>query len=445
MEQFADMIHELYGRWWVAETPEATVAGRLTVKTDGETRLEVGGHLVQFSDTISVIHGEAEGKPVTLLRSFAVHTRGGLGGGDHFQRLHVSRCFIGAHFLPEEQVFTSARVQLENLPTFLSAPVVERGEVDTEFGYSSTVREYRSEEAESDGWKFLVRSIPQHFQVDTTHAAETVSTEITPYLFITPPEPVAVDGFDEGILHLSDLMTLASGEPSGLVSEMLILRRTGMKPEDFVMVDVFGKRTHTASPNKVGPTHGGFRFTCDDASFETLVPSWLRLRREANTACNVFFGLQYSRPGYTETRLLLSATAAEALETTFSVLTTSMPAHQFQALRGRVLDAAMDETERSWLRAKVRNGPTYRDRLTELANTPDQLARSTVIDDPSQWVTNLVVARNALAHTGNFEGDTNIFDLELQTAGLLTLALMHRLGLSPEVQQRAARLLRRYA
>ncbi len=38
-----------------------------------------------------------------------------------------------------------------------------------------------------------------------------------------------------------------------------------------------------------------------------------------------------------------------------------------------------------------------------------------------------------------------MFDLELQTVGLLTLVLMHRLDLRPEVQQRAASLLRRYA
>jgi len=439
------LLHDLHGRWWVAGTPDSVVAGRLTVKADGETRLEVGGHLAQLSDTIAVIHGEAEGKPVTLLRAFAVHTRGGMGGGDHFQRLHVSRCFIGAHFLPEEKVFTSARVQLENLPTFLSAPGIERGEVRPELGFSSTVREYRSEEAESDGWKFRVRSIPQYFGVETTHATQTVSTEITPYLFVTPPEPVAAEGVDEAIMHLSDLMTLASGEPSGLISEMLILRRAGMEPDDLVMVDAYGKRTHTAVPDRVGPTHGRFRFTCDDAPFEVLIPSWLRLRREANTACNVFFGLQYSRPGYTETRLLLSATAAESLETTFSTLATSMPAQRFEALRERVLNAAVDEAERSWLRAKIRNGPTYRDRLAELVSTPDQLARAIVIDDADQWVRNLVTARNALAHTGNYEGGTNMFDLELQTVGLLTLVLMHRLDLRPEVQQRAASLLRRYA
>lgn len=437
-----DVAHELHGRWWVAESPQTVVAGKLTVKTNGETRLELGGGLVDLGDTIAAIHGDAEGKPVTLLRAFVLHTRGGMGGGEHFQRLHISRCFIGAHFLPDEPVFTSARVQLENLPTFLSAPGIERGREQDGFAYSSTVREYKSEEAEFDGWKFVVRSIPQYFNVDTTHATQTVSTEITPYLFITSPAPVDAYGFDERILHLSDLMTLASGEPSGLISELLILRREGMGPDDFETVETYGERIHTASPEGVGPAHERFRFTCDDVAFEDLVPAWLQLRHDASTACNVFFGLQYSRPGYTETRLLLSATAAESLETAYSNLSMSIPEQRFDELRDRVLEAADNEEERLWLRAKIRNGPTYRERLTELASIPDEFARATVIDEVDLWAKNLVRARNALAHTGNFEGDGNIFDLEQQTVGLLTLVLMHRTRLPPQAQQRAARRLR---
>lgn len=339
-------------------------------------------------------------------------------------------------------MFTSARVQLENLPTFLAAPGIERERAQDDFAYSSTVREYKTEEAEFDGWKFAVRSIPQYFHVDTTHATQTVSTEITPYLFITSPAPVDAYAFDEAILHLSDLMTLASGEPSGLITEMLILRREGRALDDFDTVDAYGERIHTASPEGAAPVQDRFRFTCDDAAFEDLVPAWLQLRRCASTACNVFFGLQYSRPGYTETRLLLSATAAESLETAYSTLSTSMPAQRFEALRDRVLEAAENDEERAWLRAKIRNGPTYRDRLTELASTPDELACATVVENLDEWAKNLVRARNALAHTGNFEGDTKIFDLEQQTVGLLTLVLMHRLGLSPQVQQRAARRLR---
>lgn len=63
--------------------------------------------------------------------------------------------------------------------------------------------------------------------------------------------------------------------------------------------------------HRTGTCFHDFRFTCDDISFEDAIPRWLTIREEAETACNVFVGMQYARPGYTETRLLLSAITAE--------------------------------------------------------------------------------------------------------------------------------------
>ncbi|WP_414738823.1 HEPN domain-containing protein [Microbacterium hydrocarbonoxydans] len=95
-----------------------------------------------------------------------------------------------------------------------------------------------------------------------------------------------------------------------------------------------------------------------------------------------------------------------------AVLSRHEGRREAEAAKGHAWPTADDEEERSWLCAKIRNGPTYRDRLSELASTPDEFARATVIDDVNLWVKNLVRARNALAHTSNFEGDANIFDLE---------------------------------
>lgn len=447
-----DFAHDMYGQWWLAEDPSVSATGRLTVEQDGSTRLDVVGALLQVDFERHTILGLAEGRPVTLLRCLFFSSKGiGGGPGAGSQQVRVARALVGAHVVPEHAMFGGASIVLENLPGFLAADITDRTLEDPHFTHVAGVNDQHST-ASFDGWIIAARSRADYFQLAQSRSATQVSSTVTAYLDLTPPTPVSADAFDGMILHLSDLMTLASGVACGVVSRTLFIHQIGPEPSEERLdrhftpmhhpVEVFGRRVHTPSPTLPGVSHDSFRFTCQDAPFSELVPGWLAIRRDAETACNVFFGIQYARPGFTETRLLLSAIAAEGFHAAFSDRFHAWPAEQFADMKGKLLAVLDDPKERSWVESKIENRVSFRRRLRELARMPHRPARRELVADPEAWVEDVVAARNALAHTGNHLHDTDPFVLERVTAGLLTLVLMSRLGLDTEVQMRAARLLR---
>ena len=87
---------------------------------------------------------------------------------------------------------------------------------------------------------------------------------------------------------------------------------------------------------------------------------------------------------------------------------------------------------------------TYKERLLALAGLPDSEAVATLISDLPKWAKYLKEQRNGLAH-GDRErigADTTrmVFDTLEVTRALLGLVLLSQMGLSPEVQRRAAGL-----
>jgi len=213
---------------------------------------------------------------------------------------------------------------------------------------------------------------------------------------------------------MTDLLTLASGEASGLIEWMLTHRdrdtfyeRDGSAYEWPVSVESIGRRTYTATPDDPAVPEHRFRFTCRDVPFEELLPRWLTLRQKLNTACNVFFGLSYARPVYTETRLLLAAIAAEELHTS--------------------------------LEPVVSGKSSFKHRMRSLATRADPEALGAIIGDVDAWASRITRARHGLAHSGNDTHDEDLFRLEWMTVGLISLVLMAELGLSAEVQLRAAK------
>jgi hypothetical protein len=445
-----DDTREWHGYWWLPETAADRVPGRLVVESDGSARLELTGGLDLVRDGVQlrapVILGLAEGSAVTLLDCFTLTSRGGFfTRPEHFHRIHVHRVLIGVHADPEQTVFRSARVQIENLTSWLAFPVSERSPDNQDQNYGTSVNAVDPIQVEVEGWTIQARSWAQPFQLTRTREQDIVSSDITAYLFLTPASPVAAGEFDEMILRLMDLVTLASGEASGLISETLFLvedcdhpNADGSMTSLPIEVESYGKRVHTAAPGAPAVPDHRFRFTCADRPFGRLVTEWMRVRGVAGAACNVYFGLTYSRPTFTETRLLMTAIAAESLHASLYGDVTSMPKERFKELRATMLAAIGSETDKRWLKETLRNAPSLRDRLRALAQVPDRVARDTMVPDIEAWAGHVVGARNGLAHTGDESGDTDIFRLERATSGLLALVLMAELGVPPETQRRAA-------
>ncbi|MDL9978717.1 HEPN domain-containing protein [Microbacterium sp. ASV49] len=440
------------GVWWLPSTPETQSPGQLRVDADGTCRLEIVGSLNLGAvgqaaddatrprgDRVPEIHGMSKGKPITLLDCFTTASDGFSASTRSYQDIHVQEALIGAHVARDEPAFAAAIVEIENLTSWLAHPnIIERS--DDGEGQHATTSRPPDLSCVIDGWTITARGLAQPFRANHKHSRLVVEGEVSTYLVLAPPEPVAAREF-HGLVHeISDLITLAAGEASDQISLTLIHREPTIMPErdgsTFEMdtqVESFGARIHTAMPEEASPMDWRLLFSCRDHTFQDLVVDWLRVRRRAPDACNVYFGLRYARPRYTETRLLLTAITAEALHKGLVDATALSDADIEQTRLARLRD------EQREVAKKLGKTPTFRERAIGLAAKPDADAVRELIPDIEAWADRLKDARNNLAHTGNETTDDDIFYLEWVTSSLLALVLMAELGLSPETQRRAVR------
>lgn len=453
LSQTSEMRKESWrGHWWLPSSPNDRAAGRLVIEDDGSCELQLIGGLdmgeptsTQLADRMPAIFGEAEGKLISLLDCF-VRRQDGFGRrASSYQDIHVHEALIGAHVHQGEEAFQCAIVAMEHLTSWLAIhdAVTREGSHDVEV---ATTQRPSDRACSVDGWSFTARGLVQPFQTTAERSRLAVTGEVTSYLVIRPPAAVAADAFHEPVLELMDLLTLASGEPSGQIELTLVHKDTIEHPNadgTYLQleqrVESFGARTHTARPTESAVPDWRFLFTCADISFDEVVPAWLSIRRRSTEACNVFFGMQYARPTFTEVRLLMTAITAETLHQSIRGDVTEFSADAFTDLRARLIASLSDEGEREWVKRQLRNAPSFRERLIALASIPSADAVASVIPDVDEWSRSLRDARNNLAHSGNEKVDDDIFHLESITTSLLSLVLLAELGLSVDIQERAAR------
>lgn len=446
------------GVWWLPSTPDVPAHGQLVVDAEGKCRLELVGSLNLESaaaehpgvgrtgrrgSRVAAIYGMSLGRPITLLDCFTTASDGFSASSRSYQDIHAHEALIGAHVTPDEPAFASAIVEIENLSSWLAYPEIVQRSQDGG-GEHAMTRRPPDLSCVVDGWTITARGLAQPFHSKQKRSRLSVEGEVSTYLVLTPPVPVATSEFHGMVHELTDLITLAAGEASGQISLTLIHReptimheRDGTPFELSTRVESFGARIHTAQPEEAAPMDWRFLFTCGERSFEDLVVDWIRIRRRAPEACNVYFGLRYARPRYTEIRLLLIAITTEALHKGL-VDSTTLSDDDLELFRAGAGDAALSDEQRK-VAQKLRTAPTFRERAIGLARKPAAEAVRELIPDIAVWATRLKDARNSLAHTGNESGDDDIFDLEWVTSALLALVLMAELGLSPKTQQRAAR------
>jgi hypothetical protein len=452
-----------HGHWWIPGKPESRKPGVLTADEDGKMTLElIGGFDLSIQEvlpngittvssrirSLPVIHGEAEGKLLTLMDSFTTLSRGGMffSGEPTFHRLHVNRAMVGVHLEGlDERIFRGAVCRFENLTTWLDNDAVRHGFDWDEDEAEAHLKAIPTETVTIEGWKIEARTINRGFQFEATRGALGVRGAAEALVVITPPEPVAAAAFDSLVLEITDLLTLASGNASGLISLTLIhcddqvVAHRGDEPVTKAQeIESIAQRIHRARPTEPATDNHRMRFTCKDLAFSTALMAWTTVRRQCQPACNVFFGLAYARPGYTELRLLSIAIATEALHRDLYGNVTDMTREAFTDLRDRLLATVTDPTEQAWVRKKLRNEPSYRERLHALAAVPPAQALSVVIPDVTAWAGNLVQARNGLAHTAGKGLGGDIFSLEQQSTALFTLVLLNAIGLPEDVLIRVA-------
>jgi hypothetical protein len=442
-----------HGYWWLPGQEDRKVPGSLHVQDSGQTRLSLIGGFDLDQAAQSSVDGDMTGaRAVTILglcasvkiTLFGGHTS--LTHGWHasadYQEISGSRALIGAHLQRADYPdFASVMFTLENFGPFLGRHAFDRA-AGQDGETSSVVYEPTHPISFTfEGWKFQVYTHFPTFQTHDHRGSSVVEGTTREVLIATSDVPRPLTDFDEITKAFMDLLTLASGEACGVTEISLELaqdKNAPYLPDDgrsYLVVQDYKPWIHAARPDDIPQDFGRFRFTCSDMSFEELTRAWLPLRQRAISATNVLFGLHYVRPGFTETRLLSAAVVAESLHGTVFGNQLRWDKEDFKSLRAAIDGCIVDPIQRTWVKDRIKNETSFRERLIELASRPNQSAVAALIGDVDKWAKNVVDARNGLAHTGadtNKNGD--IFELTQVTLFLASLTLMKELGLSDEVQ-----------
>lgn len=448
-----------HGHWWLPEESDRRLPGVLLVEPNGTTSLELiggfdlndhipvpgGNGYTLEGRTAPIVLGEAEGVAITLLDCFTEFSRGSDGQGrPEFHRVFVNRALIGVWLESQDDaVFRSARLQIEHLTSWLAAETVR---TETNFHDDTANARLTSPPTESvtvDGWTYDIRAHNSGFQLDARRDGSTVRGDVTAYLWVKPAIPAAVAEYDRVANELTDLLTLSTGVACGLIDYTLIYKDDerwpipdGREISRPISVEVIGRRIHVADPSAPALQRWEFRFTCRDLPFAEALSAWIPFARTANAACDVYFGTYYAPLTFTETKVLFAAIAAESLHNALYPSATEVPAEEFDALWVRI-DELLDPADRDRLRRVLSNVPSFRARMITLAHVPAATAVEKVVPDVAMWSKDLRIARNGMAH-GGAATSTDLFQLAGRSMSLIALVMMSRLGLSEEVQIRAA-------
>ncbi|HEY2261281.1 MAG TPA: HEPN domain-containing protein [Streptosporangiaceae bacterium] len=465
---------EWRGHWWLPGKPDAAVPGILVQREDdGEVLLRlVGGFNIDvwtpagenafagsYDTEFPIVLGDSAGQQFTLLQCVAIHTSGAFGSRPIYEQdVRVMRALRGIHLRdPDEEVFESAVLRIEYLLGWMHASTIKAAVELQDYGWTGkqTAQTVPAEDltatyGDSD---FTLRVAFNRFRVENRPRANerAIANREWAELAVTAAHPAKFRQFDRIAKAVMDLMTLVAHAPAGVIEETLRFTPSDDHPvpgrRASADVHVMGRQIHQARPGQRETADPEYLFTLADIPFAEVLPRWLDLHERTWLGCSTLFGLRYIQEGYTTSRLLTVATAAEAMHRGLFPGATHMPPKKFGAMRTRVMDAfqgkdAEAKDTRAFLSDYLHNDMRYKDRLLALAEIPDQDAVATLISNVPKWAKYLKDRRNGLAHgdegrIGPDDGAPIYGALEV-TIALLGLVLLNELGLSAEVQRRAA-------
>jgi hypothetical protein len=197
-------------------------------------------------------------------------------------------------------------------------------------------------------------------------------------------------------------------------------------------IEVYERRVLTPDPDRKGAGLRKFILTLDDLPFAALIPRWMKVRNQFSSAQSMILGLSYITEGYLQTRVVTAVGAAESFHRALDV-DPPLPEPEFKDLR-KLLLGAVPRARKQWLAERImRNEPSLRDRLVDLARRPGEFMAA-VVPDPEKWAKEAARARNGLAHEGRSEDHTldDLYAVVEVTRAVVILNLLSQLGVPAE-------------
>lgn len=453
---------EWVGHWWLPDDPKKKVPGIL--RYDGEggiALLLIGG----FEDRVMsqsasgivsyhfenkkwhVIRGMAEHREITLLDCALKSSRRTLDiepQGPYKQNIEASMALFGVHVdSAEVPAFSVAEMSIEDLTCWAAMSTMEctygASENELDGTASISIKPVASQSVEIDDVEFCLvnqHTLPffEYFKGQTVgRVCDTVSMRIR------PKSPISLNYALDKVKLVQDLISFATDRASGVIWLRLELSQAGyellngkrMSRGVDVLYSPLAFGCHDA---KAVDLHRVF-FTCDSLPFEQILPRWSEKYEQLRSAINMVSGLRYAPSSFIENNLLTAVGAAEVLHRGLHIETKPIPEVEFNKIRDNMLEK-VPETYRKRYRAVIRNEPTLRDRLLDLAERLDREVVELLIPDFHYWAKRTAKARNDLAH----EGKTPKHSLEELVAvvevtkAVVVLSLLNEIGLPIEQQ-----------
>jgi len=426
------------GNWWRLDKSDERQSGTLFHADDGSLRLElIGGFgYTEWRRTehgmtgslgdprFPILLGQCGNEPFTLLDSIASNTRTVSLFPDDVgeQTLTATRGLRGIRLArPDEPIFDAVHLELEYLLGWAGQTTMQ-GELVMEEGRWTGEQTVRTKPVEdltaSHGDVIFTLSMPftnLRFDLEPHTGHRVISGREWAELKLAFANPVSLDGFNRLTTALADLMTLCAHAPAGALKRIFTYTTSDAHPAaaEIGTAELMSQQVHQPGRPARDVAMVEYLFTLKDVAFDVVVPAWMELYERAEAALHPLFGFKYGSQGYVQHRLLSVASAAEALH---------------RSLHAR--------------RSKL----SFRNRLLRLADIPDAEAVQTLVPAVEQWADLLVRARNVVAHADG----APIENAELVrwaglchalaevTYALVSIVLLAELGLSAEVQRRAA-------
>ena len=449
------------GYWWLPGERDKAMPGTLTYRPESGLVLElIGGWDAKILQELRpgvfaeleesrrwpLLHGLAANREMTLLDCLPTHTKSRNFDPPEQQTINVLTALSGVHLKTADQaVFTKCLVAVEDLTMWSDTSVLSQTIGLDDWrpnGTGSVVAEPVDDPSVTvDG--VVTSLVHEHTLPHFEHTRDGTLGRMreTRYVRFQPPEPWSVTTAQEHAKMVQDLLSLALHRPCGL-----LWIRLKMPPEEHDYpegypvrdreVDLYAEQIVPAEPSAKAVQPHRALFTCAHISFEEIWPRWCEVRERCLRASNMILGLRYAPARFIEGRFLTATGAAEVLHRALGEAPPPIPADEFSAMRRTLLEHT-PEQHRTWVREKLRNEVTLRERLRDLAGQPDSEAMARLVPDVEHWARVTTQARNDLTHAGHSRRqdiDELIVAVKV-TSAVVVMNLLEALGVPGQRQR----------
>lgn len=454
---------ELSGWWWLPDDEEKRVPGVMTFSNDEGIRLKLFGSFKDPTqlgsgdrDEYPLILGSAdEGRLVSLFDAIPSRTSLTFPALTTRQEFWARVGCTGAHFLqPEQARFHKASLEYTYLADWVGRSGfhpeygTEGGSL-TKYGLTYTFPEQ-------------VKTAIPNGEVCVTYAFKSggdplreVTLRHSAIIRVDLSQDLTFDEWVRGfVLPFRNLLTLATTRPNALTRISVYSRdKTFSTPkgDTEAAIDLFYQQVwHEKVQAKPLFPHN-MLFTLHDVAqdFDGVVSNWLRVAKELDSVCNLFFSVSYLPGLYSENQFLNTVQAAESYHRRRIGNSVFPRALHRERVKSILSQAPPEHGE--WLKQVLTysNEPTLRDRMADLLDLTQEVV-SPLITDQKRFVGKVVDTRNYFTHydprlRSKGTVGSELYRLTQTLSFMVEACLLHELGLAPERRRELFKRNQRYA